>query len=65
LHNSISREYGQFSLGQYNETDEDAILNFFLRTSETEKAIDIIELTFKYIDTVIRKNLLQYHYRER
>jgi len=64
LHNSIAREYGQFNLGRYNDSDREAILNFFLQTEETEEAIDVIELTFKYIDRVIRENQLRYDYRE-
>lgn len=64
LHSSLAREYGQFTLGRYNDSDQESLLNFLLQTDETEKAIDVIELSFKYIDRVIRENQFQYHYRE-
>lgn len=64
LHNSIAKEYGQFTLGKYNDNDQSAILNFLIQTEDTEKAIDVIELSFKYIDKNIRQSQSNYHYRE-
>jgi hypothetical protein len=64
LHKSIAREYGVFKLGRSNDEDQEAVLNFLLQTEETEKAIDVIELSFKCIDIVIRENITKYHYRE-
>ncbi|MGC1630805.1 MAG: hypothetical protein WA749_01710, partial [Gelidibacter sp.] len=36
--------------------DEQQVLNFLLQTEENEKALDVIELTFKYADKIIRTN---------
>lgn len=60
LHDTIAREYGEFSLGRYNDSDQEAILNFLLQTKDTEKALDVVELSFQYIDRVIREAKYQY-----
>lgn len=62
IHNALCREYGVFSLGNNRESDGESIINFFLKTQEVEKAMDIIELSFKYIDKVIRKDYQTYTY---
>jgi hypothetical protein len=55
LHKALCREYGTFSLSSnYNNSNEQQVLDFLLQTDENEKVIDVIELTFKYIDRVIR-----------
>ena len=38
-------------------------LHFLLQTEDYEKALDVIELTFRVIDRSIRNNL--YHYNQR
>ena len=54
IHSSLCREYGLFTLGQStNEASEFALLNNFLKTSDAERVIDIIEMSFKYIEVVI------------
>lgn len=60
----LCREYGKFSLTDgYRESKQEQVLNYFLQTNDPEIAIDIIELSFKYIDRVIRKDFQQYvHY---
>jgi lysyl-tRNA synthetase class I len=64
LHKTLCREYGLFKLTDgYNEGYKEQVLNFLLQTNEAEKALDVIELTFKYIDRVIRKDYQRYsHY---
>lgn len=65
IHQTICREYGVFKLGngRHSESDEEQLLNYFLQTKEVEETIDIIELTFKYIDRIIRKDYNEYqHY---
>lgn len=62
LHETLCREYGKFSLGKYNESDEEQVLNFLLQTSKFEEVIDVIELSFKCIDRVIRNEEPQYEY---
>ena len=44
LHDALCREYGVFSLGE-SYSDYEAVFNFFLRTTEIEKAIDVIEVS--------------------
>lgn len=56
LHQSLCREYGQFSLGQQYDNDAACLLNFLLTSKETDKVIDVIELSFKYIDKIIRQD---------
>lgn len=60
----LCREYGKFSLTDgYRESKQEQVLNHFLQTNDTEIAIDIIELSFKYIDRIIKKDFQQYsHY---
>ena len=64
IHETLCREYGVFTLseGHYNESDEEAVLNFFLRSIDTEKALDIIELFFRYMETIIDKTHNYKHY---
>lgn len=51
----LCREYGKFSLtDNLRESKQEQVLNHFLQTNETEIALDIIELSFKYIDRVIK-----------
>lgn len=57
LHKAICREYGVFRLGTgYIESHQQQLFNYFLQSEKTEEAIDIIELSFKYIDRVIRED---------
>lgn len=56
LHQSLCREYGQFSLGsgRHNESDEESLLNFLLQEETTDRVMDVIEISFQYIDKYIR-----------
>ena len=56
IHKVLGREYGVFKLNRGSDYDE-SVLNFFLRTEETEKVIDVIEVSFRYIDQRVRNNL--------
>ena len=49
IHNTLCREYGIFSLGEEKDLYE-RVGNFLLKTEETEKGLDVIELSFKCID---------------
>lgn len=63
LHDTLCREYGKFSLGKgYNESHKEQVLNFLLQTTKTEEVIDVIELSFKYIDRIIKNDYQQYTY---
>jgi len=60
IHEALCREYGVFSLGDKHDSDFQAVVNFLLKTPEIDNAIDVVELTFEYIDSVVRE--MQYHY---
>jgi hypothetical protein len=60
---TLCREYGLFELGKgYRESNQEQVLNFLLQTSKTEEVIDVVELSFKYIDRTIKKQYQQYSY---
>jgi len=60
IHDTLCREYGKFSLGQDYQSPKERLLNFLLQTSSTDNALDVIELSFKYVDIIIRKEYGQY-----
>jgi len=64
IHEALCREYGIFSLGDQNDSNFQAVVNFLLHTQETDKAVDVVELTFQVIDRVVRKNQGQYENRK-
>ncbi len=63
IQKTLCREYGLFELGErgYNGRDEHQVINFFLKTEENDKVLDVIELTFKYADRIIRTDR-EYNY---
>ncbi len=61
---SLRREYGMFTLvgnrrGQHNYLDE--LVDFFLSVEDTEKVLDVIELSFRWIDKLTRN--FDYRYK--
>jgi hypothetical protein len=56
IHKVLCREYGVFSLGADYQSDKECVLNFLLNTNEVEKVLDVIELCFRYIERVIKKD---------
>ena len=60
IHEALCREYGVFRLGSQYDSDFEAVVNFLLHTQETDKVIDVVELTFRIIDRIVRKNRYQY-----
>ena len=55
IHDVLCREYGVFELGRENDLGV-RVCNFLLSTEDIEKVIDIIELSFQYIDRRVRNN---------
>ena len=49
IHNKLCSEYGVFALGDGNEP-YDRVFDFLLSTKETEKILDVIEVSFRCID---------------
>jgi hypothetical protein len=64
IHETVCREYGLFTLGKgsYNETHKECVLNFILQQEETEKVLDVVELSFRFIDRFIGDKLNEYTY---
>lgn len=63
IHKILSKEYGENSLKKYtNDSDADAILNFFINTENYERCLDIIELSFRVIAGHVAKNYRNYQY---
>lgn len=53
---SLCREYGLFELIDYPKSDAHSVFNFFLQEKSTERALDVVELCFKVINSFIRDN---------
>jgi len=51
---TLRREYGLFALSKYPRHYLEELANFFLTEEDTERVIDVIELTFRVIDSVTR-----------
>ena len=62
IHKALCKEYGVFSLKLYESSNFKAIFDSFMNEKNYEKCLDIIELSFKIIDTYIREN--DYTFRE-
>jgi len=62
IYDTLCREYGKFTLIEkgYNDSHMEQVLNFLLQTDNTEEVLDVVELSFKYIDRVIKKDYYQY-----
>ena len=56
IHDVLSREYGERRLSGPYDSDFESVGNFFIGTDETEKAIDVIEISFECIDEYFRDN---------
>lgn len=50
IHKTLSYHYGKPYLVGPRDSYFDSVHNFFLQTKETEEAIDVIELSFQYMD---------------
>ncbi len=63
INSALCREYGVFKLaGKYDEGFEE-LANFVLQEQDYEKVLDVIELTFRFIDQSIRDNSHYYNQR--
>jgi hypothetical protein len=60
IHKTLCREYGVFVLDNAHQTNQENVFNFFLKTKNYEQAIDIIELSFRYIQKIILPDLNKY-----
>jgi len=55
VHDALCREYGRFQLKERARDDFDSVAGFLLETEKVETAIDVIELSVKYIDVIVRE----------
>lgn len=53
----LLREYGQLTLGGDPDYPYEEVRSFFLETEEAEKTVDVIEISFKYIDDYVRDKI--------
>jgi hypothetical protein len=54
IHDALCREYGLFRLGHTGEPYFNSLTDFFLQCSDTDRVIDVIELSFRVIDRIVR-----------
>lgn len=64
IHDILCHEYGEFYLTEHDDSHIESVHKFFLGTKDTEKAVDVIELSFVFIDKYIRSHLHQFNDRE-
>lgn len=62
INQTLCKEYGVFSLGDYKQNHSELIFNYFLKEDDYERCLDIIELSFRIIDSYVRDN--QWKFRE-
>ncbi|PCE67556.1 STM4504/CBY_0614 family protein [Salinivibrio sp. YCSC6] len=55
IHKILCKEYGVFSLKKDANSHFESVFNFFLNEKDHEKCLDVIEVTFQFIDTVVRE----------
>jgi hypothetical protein len=60
IHDELCREYGCFSLIDENYLSAEDKLRKYLGTCGTENALDVIELSFRYIDLLMRNDGARY-----
>lgn len=56
INDTLCREYGVFTLIEFPPSVEQAVFNFFLSLESVDRALDVIELSFRAIDIVVRKD---------
>ena len=50
IHKTLCHEYGVFTLGRSHDSDSESVANFFLQTNEVEEVIDVVELSFQFLN---------------
>ena len=57
IYENLCFQYGVLGLVEPHNSNTESLHTFFLSTEEAAKAIDVIELSFKYIDEYVRNHL--------
>jgi hypothetical protein len=60
----LCKEYGLFSLTEGHSDAFSEVANFFLQCAEVPQCLDVIQLSFSFIDLEVRKQPYQYHNAE-
>lgn len=60
IHKILCKEYGVFSLKTHADSNFSAVFDWFLNQSDTEKCLDVIELSFQVIDKHVRDNAYRF-----
>ncbi|MCI5138136.1 MAG: hypothetical protein D3922_06900, partial [Candidatus Electrothrix sp. AR1] len=55
INEALCREYGIFKLADENDEGFNELTHFLLQTKNYEQVLDVIELTFQFIDKSIRQ----------
>lgn len=55
INETLCREYGAFHLVEPRESEYASVITFLLKTRETAKVLDVVELVFKAIDHYVRE----------
>jgi len=50
VNQALCRELGVFELVKYPKSDQDSIFNYFLQEESVERALDVVELSFRVIE---------------
>ncbi len=61
----LCREYGVFSLIEQHVVEFEKVANFMLQSTDTEQVLDVVELTFRVLDTVVRDHPYDYQGSQR
>ena len=61
INDTLCREYGLFQLRNERGSVFSKIANFFLQENDPEKVLDVIELSFKIIDTHVRGRIHMFY----
>lgn len=61
LNNALCREYGIFKLSPNANHHDESLYKFFLETEDYEKALDVVELAFQYVDDQAREYAFRYN----
>ncbi|WP_175994709.1 STM4504/CBY_0614 family protein [Burkholderia vietnamiensis] len=62
---ALCREYGVFELVKHARSDQESVFNFFLNEESVERALDVVELSFKVIQVFIEGNWSYKHNTDR
>ncbi|QKJ68189.1 hypothetical protein HQN60_11125 [Deefgea piscis] len=57
VNDALCREYGVFELVKNSESNSNSVLNFFLKEGNFERALDVIEICFRFINLHISVDL--------